>query len=686
MINSAETRLDAEFRDLREKRGDSYVYQRFSEQTNPDLAMVARQVHARGYRGEEFVHGDAIMDDGSLTDDIDKARGSYVDYYLGYERGENGECTPVSTLRKVNIPYGGTLDDLPAYALCKDQIYAKDREWLDNLPNPQRIIKEISSFAHIPEVGPMAGFELLRNALQDSLGSHEVWLFSMVADRYQSLVKNFGPVAVRQIGEAVPIDDPRVNHVKLIPAIVDTDLFLQQVHDSIVNEEDESQKRRIARSFYMFTESLADYDMSTDVATMSRQLRGETQDIQTTTTLHDLGSHGSSVSSKSFGDYIKTLGRDVPVWTQPDEFDFASWADRREVRRRIESGSIISTVDRLNSINDELFELRHPDKKTDVAAKGQFLDDIEYRGERSGRWFHFPWSQSLVHYLEQSDHQDLRTFRNRNLITMDEQAKLLRSKILVAGLSVGSSIVEQLTHSGIGGTMILGDYDSLSVANLNRVDAGMPQVGMKKIDIAAIKASELDPYVHQVHFREGISADDMAEIARLKPDIIFEAVDDLTVKALLRQFASRHKIPLIMGSDVGDKSIIDIERHDQRLTAEFNGKLNHKEVGIMMAGDITDSDKSKLTTKLIGVSNASSRLIDSSMDKTLGGFPQLETTAKIAGSLATIAAREILLGREVKSGRYIASPKGILNLQSQSTLVETMQTLNRFRQSRRDQS
>src|SRR4051812_5861263 len=64
-------------------------------------------------------------------------------------------------------------------------------------------------------------------------------------------------------------------------------------------------------------------------------------------------------------------------------------------------------------------------------AGGKSLDEC-------GNWFYFPWSKTLIHYLPESDYLELRTARNRNLITNEEQDKFYNQTVAFAGLSVGS--------------------------------------------------------------------------------------------------------------------------------------------------------------------------------------------------------------------------------------------------------
>jgi len=372
-------------------------------------------------------------------------------------------------------------------------------------------------------------------------------------------------------------------------------------------------------------------------------------------------------------------------WSEPTQFDLTSWADQREVARRFADGRIDVTIDRVDEIADDLFEMYHPDGKADTVARRDFIDDIKSQGPGFGSWFDFSWKRSLVRYPDQQDLQGLQTFRNLPLIPKSGQEELSQKSVGIAGLSVGSHVLEQFVLSGIGGTIATGDADTLSPSNLNRLRATMAQVGMYKLDIAACKVSEADPYVEQVHFRSGITPDSLPRLAELELDILVDAVDNLPAKVMLRRFAKEQGIPLIMATDSGDKSLIDVERYDLGDTELFNSQLSSRDIDQLEAGNLTPAEKMKLTIKLVGLRNITPRLLEASMEigETIGGIPQLGTTATTGGALAAVAGREILLGRKLPSGRYTGSPKQILELQSDTSLSESVAIFRRFIKQRR---
>ncbi len=154
------------------------------------------------------------------------------------------------------------------------------------------------------------------------------------------------------------------------------------------------------------------------------------------------------------------------------------------------------------------------------------------------------------------------------------------------------------------------------------------------------------------------------------------------MKALLRDTARNHRIPVLSASDVGDRSVIDVERHD--LGAQpFHGRLG-KRLQSLLDGHLTDAQRRSLLMKMVGVRNVSPRLIDSALrvDSDLAGLPQLGGTASVGGALLAVAARELLLGRRLHSGQYVCSPKRILKLQAATPPREAVAIFRAFAASR----
>lgn len=379
---------------------------------------------------------------------------------------------------------------------------------------------------------------------------------------------------------------------------------------------------------------------------------------------------------------IAEHARQPKEWQRPVEFDLENGIDSYTLEQAFAAGEVSEVVDGVDHIADDLFEYEHPDQKGDDDKREQFVDEIKSQGNKFGKWFLFPWSGELVRYPDMAQHRALRTSRNRNLITDAEQDKLYDSTIAVFGLSVGSKVVEQLVGSGIGGTLILGDPDHITPSNLNRISGGFSHVGMKKIHKVASEISAADPYIEQVHFTDGVTEENLEALGEHRPNIIFDEVDDLRMKALIRQYAKKEGIPVVMATDLGDKSIIDVERYDLEDAKPFGGRLKDSELEKLYSGDVTAEEIQRYMVKIVGIAHVTPRVMESVLQvgNTLSGLPQLGTTATKGGAAAAVTAREILLGHDVPSGRHVEAKKGS-RIKAASEFMQTIRILAKARKS-----
>jgi hypothetical protein len=369
-------------------------------------------------------------------------------------------------------------------------------------------------------------------------------------------------------------------------------------------------------------------------------------------------------------------------YAAPKGYKFNSEA---EVAELITDENIGRVVDPVDYIAEDLFELTHPDRLDDPSAREQYCDEIKDQGISYGRWFHLPWDNSLVRFPEYDEHYALRTFRNRNLVTEEEQQVLRRKKIAVFGLSVGSNVIDNTIQAGIGDGYMLFDPDRLSLANLNRVRAGMGQVGLLKTTVAGRKMAELDPYINQQHFIEGYDRNTDDVLRAEMPDVIIEETDNVEVKARIRRIAGELAIALVTVGDVGDTVVLDVERYDQD-GKPFNGKLSEKEFNALLNGDgISDKDKESMLIKMLGLKNLSPRLIDSGMARgiELAGFPQLGTTSAVGGAMASVTIRDVLLDRGIGSGTRVENIRKVIKSKKPTTMTEDVDILKRYIKYRR---
>lgn len=309
----------------------------------------------------------------------------------------------------------------------------------------------------------------------------------------------------------------------------------------------------------------------------------------------------------------------------------------------------------------ELFEITYPPLRlsSDYDAKlAEFIKE-KTRGNiaTSGNWVYFPWSRRLLHTVTEAELFALRTSRNKNLITTDEQKTLAKFTVGVAGLSIGNGIALALAYSGISNAMKLAEHDTFETTNLNRIRSGLQYVGKSKLQMTAEQIYEINPYAEFLLFEDGVTASTLSEFVTGDPipRLIFEAIDDFEMKIRLRFKAREVGIPVIMLTNLGDSILIDVERYDlDRTTPLFNGLIGNVPEEII-AKPITEQDKQKYAVSIVGIENVPKRALESlsEINKTLVGRPQLMSTVTVAGGVAAYLARCIALHESVPSGRRL---------------------------------
>ena len=336
-------------------------------------------------------------------------------------------------------------------------------------------------------------------------------------------------------------------------------------------------------------------------------------------------------------------------------FSAAIPADRASVDRLVDEGDALYFHDGVEVALRELCETRAPDQKLPP-------EELERRalahagGDYAtyGTWAFFAWSGRLVHILAEADFEELRTSRNRNKITREEQTKLGKLRVGVVGLSVGQSTALTLALEGIGGLFRLADFDTLNLSNMNRLRAGVHEIGVNKAVITAREILEINPYAHIELFPRGITDETMDAFfggGGAPLDVIFEECDDLRMKVLLRHEAKKRRVALLM--ETSDRGLLDVERYDKEPSrplfhglagdldpAKLSGMSNYEKVPIILA--------------ILGAETMSPRLAASLVDveATLKSWPQLASAVALGGAINADAARRIALGSFEGSGRF----------------------------------
>lgn len=365
---------------------------------------------------------------------------------------------------------------------------------------------------------------------------------------------------------------------------------------------------------------------------------------------------------RDIGDILSRQAK-ITVDSVPQILDLHTEKDRRALSRLIAARRVRHVNDDYEAELREYFEVMNPTLVYTPDFDGKFhayLNSIKKKMPlwRHGRWVYFPWLSTLSHILDDKEFQMVRTARNRNLITADEQERFYHSVIGVAGLSVGNSVALAIVLQGGARHIKLADNDRLALSNLNRVRAGVQNIGLSKIELTAREIYTINPYAHVELFPDGLNKKNISRFFRgvRALDIVIDEIDNFAVKYLIREQARKYRIPVLMGADNGDNAIIDIERYDQDPhTPFFHGRL-----GAIGYDDLSRMDKfstGKTIAAYLGLENTTMRALQSlqHMGKTIVSWPQLGGAALLNGAAIAYCVRKILNNQVLENNRALIS-------------------------------
>lgn len=133
----------------------------------------------------------------------------------------------------------------------------------------------------------------------------------------------------------------------------------------------------------------------------------------------------------------------------------------------------------------------------------------------------------------------------------DGQEKLKNARVLVAGAGgLGSPISTYLAIAGVG-KIILADFDSVELSNLNRQFLHHEKdIGRVKVESAKEKLLSMNPGIEVETIGEMISESNVESLIP-ECDIIVDALDNLETRHLLNRLAIKRRIPLVHGAVTG---------------------------------------------------------------------------------------------------------------------------------------
>lgn len=144
--------------------------------------------------------------------------------------------------------------------------------------------------------------------------------------------------------------------------------------------------------------------------------------------------------------------------------------------------------------------------------------------------------------------------RTELLIGPEAMERLKQAQVAVFGVGgVGSHCIDALARSGVG-SLILIDNDKVSLTNINRQCVAYHHtVGQYKTKVMEEQIRAVCPKIRVQTYERFILKEDLSGLFETKPDYIVDAVDTVTAKLTIAEWAQREGVPLISSMGTGNK-------------------------------------------------------------------------------------------------------------------------------------
>ncbi|MDP3558547.1 MAG: hypothetical protein Q8T03_14325 [Bacteroidota bacterium] len=114
----------------------------------------------------------------------------------------------------------------------------------------------------------------------------------------------------------------------------------------------------------------------------------------------------------------------------PQFFRLSNNSDKQKLDVLLEANSDVKVFDQIYNQIEELVKVKNPSIKFSAANLSEAVK--KQIGlipiEEYGVWVYYPWSNRLVHILDEEEFVNVRTSRNQNKITREERAILEQKK------------------------------------------------------------------------------------------------------------------------------------------------------------------------------------------------------------------------------------------------------------------
>lgn len=144
--------------------------------------------------------------------------------------------------------------------------------------------------------------------------------------------------------------------------------------------------------------------------------------------------------------------------------------------------------------------------------------------------------------------------RTEMLIGKDSLKRLKGSTVAVFGVGgVGGFVTEALARGGVG-RLILIDFDTISVSNINRQIVALDStVGKLKVDVMKDRIQDIDSTIEVITCPIKYDETTSQEVFKYDIDYVVDAIDMVSAKLHLIELCKTNNIPIISSMGTGNK-------------------------------------------------------------------------------------------------------------------------------------
>jgi len=235
------------------------------------------------------------------------------------------------------------------------------------------------------------------------------------------------------------------------------------------------------------------------------------------------------------------------------------------------------------------------------------------------------------------------TERNRGLIDQELQAKLRRTRFVIAGCgSTGGAVLMPLLRTGAE-HLVLFDPGTYELNNLNRQDATLADVGRNKGEVGAQRLLAVNPCAQVEVHPEGVRPDTIGAIL-VAHDMVVDAVDvtsdaGVEAKLALHAASAKHRVVVLTAYDIATTQFIEIFDY-RKLRQPLDGRVRNT------------SDPEAVLRSLIPPLALPREVFPVLIERRRNpqlGFPQLAMTSTLLGAMAVEIILRLLAGKRVQS-------------------------------------